>query len=125
MILIAVIGKRFDGDAATRVEQSNHFQILGIHQFHQIFHNDVHAILVKIAMVAEAEEIEFQALALHHAHARDVVDDDVAKIRLTGLGAQRGEFWTIQRHNIFIFRMFILKHRLTTIFLSGIISIIL
>ena len=109
MILVTVIGKGFYRYAAAWIEQSDYLQIFGIHQFHQIFHDDVHSILVKIAMVAEAEKVEFQALALHHSHARDVVDDDVTEIGLAGFGTQGSEFRAVECHYVFIFRMFIFK----------------
>ena len=88
MFGVAVVGEGFDGDAATRVEQSDDLQIFGIHQLDQVFHDDVNAVLVEIAVVAEAEEVELQALALHHACARDVVDDNMSEIGLAGLGTQ-------------------------------------
>ena len=39
---------------------------------------------MKVAMVAEAEEIQFQALAFHHFHVWNVFDDDFPKVRLSG-----------------------------------------
>ena len=109
MFGIAVIGERFDGDAATGVEQSNDLQIFRIHQFDQIFHDDVHAVFMKVAMVAKAEEVEFQALALHHQRTRNVVDNEVSKVGLTCLGAQGGELRTIHGHKVLVLRMFVLK----------------
>ena len=109
MLLIAVVGEGFDGDAATRVEQPDDLQVSGIHQFHQVFHDDVDTILMEVAMVAEAEKVQFEALALNHAHAGDVVDDDVAKVRLARFGTQRRELRAIEGYNIFVLRMFVLK----------------
>ena len=88
MFSIAIIGKGFDRNASTRVEQSDDLQIFGIHQFDQILHDDVDAVFVEIAVVAETEEVEFQALTLHHACARDIIDDNMAEIGLTSLGTQ-------------------------------------
>ena len=109
MLAVAIIGKRFDADAPARIKQADDLQILGIHQLDQVLHDDVHTILMKIAMVAEAEQVEFQAFALDHAHTRDVVDDDVAKIGLARLGAQRGELGAIERHHIFILGVLVLE----------------
>ena len=109
MLGITVVGERFDGNTTTGIEQSNDLQIFGIHQFDQILHDDIHAIFMEVTVVAEAEEIEFQALALHHQRARNVVDDEVAEIRLACLGAQGGELGAIQSHKILVLGMFVLK----------------
>ena len=84
-------------------------QIFGVHQLDQVFHDDVDTIFMEVTMVTEAEEVEFQALALHHERARDVIDDQVTKVGLACLGAQRGKLRAIQGHKILIFRMFVLK----------------
>ena len=109
VILVAVVGERLDGDAATGIEQADDFQILGIHQLDQVLHDDVHAVLVEVAVVTEAEEIEFEALTLHHQCARDIINNNVSEVGLSRLGAQRGKLWTIQGYQIFILRMLILE----------------
>ena len=88
MVSIAIIGEGFDGDATTRIEQTDDFQILRIHQFDQIFHDDVYTVFMEIAMITEAEEVELQALALHHQRAWDVVNNDVSEVRLARFWAQ-------------------------------------
>ena len=110
MLSVAIVGKRLDRDAATGIKQPNDLQILGIHQPHQVLHDDVDAVLVEVTVIAEAEEIEFQTLALHHQRAGDVINNKVSEIWLAGLGAQRGKLRTIQSYKIFILRMFVLKH---------------
>ena len=42
---------------------------------------------MEITVVAKAEQIELEALALKHSLARDVVDDDFAEIGLPGFRA--------------------------------------
>ena len=106
---VAVVGERLDGDATTGVEQADDLQIFGVHQLDQVLHDDVDAVLMEIAVVAEAEEIEFQALALHHQGTRNIVDDQMSKIRLTSLGAQGGKLRAIQSHQILVLRMFVFK----------------
>ena len=59
MLSIAIVGKGFDGDAATRIEQAYDLQILGIHQLDQVLHDDIHTVLMEVAVVTETEEIEF------------------------------------------------------------------
>ena len=66
MVCVGVVGKRIDADTATRHEISRYLQVFGIHQFYQILHDDVHAVLMEIAVIAKREEIEFETLALHH-----------------------------------------------------------
>ena len=109
MFGIAVIGEGLDGNTASRIEQADNLQILGIHQLDQVFHNDIHAILMEVAVVAETEEIEFQALALHHLRAWDVINNKVSEIGLTRLGTQRGELGAVQGHQILVLGMFVLK----------------
>ena len=109
MLSVTVVGEGLDGDAATRIEQADDLKIFWIHKFDQVLHDDVNAVLVEIAMVAEAEEIEFQALALHHQRARDVVDNKVSEVGLTCLGAQGGELGTIQSHEVLVLRMLVFK----------------
>ena len=109
VVAVAIVGKRLDADAAAWVEQADDLDILGVHQLDQVLHNDVDAVLMEVAVVAETEEIELQTLALDHAHAGDVVDDDVAKVGLTRLGAQRGELGAIERHHIFILGVLVLE----------------
>ena len=110
MLSVAIVGKRLDGNAATGIEQTDDLQILGVHQLDQVLHDDVHAVLVEVAVVAETEEVEFQALALHHQRARDVINNKVSEVGLACLGAKRGKLGAIQSHKILVLRMFVLKH---------------
>ena len=64
MIGIGAVGKRIYGDASARREESCHLQIQRIHEPEKVVGNDIDAVLMKIAMVAEAEKIEFQALTM-------------------------------------------------------------
>ena len=59
----AVIGEGINADTAPGGEESGHFQVLGIHQLDQVLHDCVHAIFMEGALVAEAEQIELEALA--------------------------------------------------------------
>ena len=109
MLSITIVGEGFDGDTAAGIEQADDLKILGIHQLDQIFHDDVDAVLVKVAMVAEAEEIELQALALNHQGTRDIVDNKVAEIGLSRFWAQRGKLRTIHGHKVLVLRVFVLE----------------
>ncbi len=57
---------------------------------------------MKIAVVAEGEEVELEALTLYHPFAGDVTDIDVSEIRLTGLRAECRELRAVEGHEIFI-----------------------
>ena len=60
-------------------------------------------------MIAEREEIEFQALALYHPFAWNIGDFDFREIRLTRNRTKRGKFRTIKLYPIIVVLMFILK----------------
>ena len=109
MVAVAVVGKRLNADAAARVKQAYDLQVLGIHELDQIFHDDINAILVEVAMIAETKQVELQAFALDHALARDVVDDDAAEVGLACLGTQGGELGAVERHHIFILGVLVLE----------------
>ena len=83
----AIVGVWMDGDAATGREESSHLDILWIHQLNKVFHDDVHTVLVKSAMIAETEQIELQALALHHLDIWDISYTNLSKVGLTRDGA--------------------------------------
>jgi hypothetical protein len=85
---VAIVSEGLDGNAPARIKQSYDFQILRFHQFDQVLHNDVHAILVEVAVVAETEEVEFQALALYHKRARYVINNKVSEIGLACFGTK-------------------------------------
>ncbi len=72
MVSIAIVGKGMDGYASARSEYALDLNVARIHEGYKILHDDVDAILMKVAVVAEAEEIEFQALALDHFLTRDI-----------------------------------------------------
>jgi hypothetical protein len=57
---------------------------------------------MKIAMIAKAEQVKFQALALYHLHVRQIRNTNLSKIRLSGDGAKTGKFGTIETHPIII-----------------------
>ena len=98
-----------DRDASSRSEQSGHLDVLRIHQTDQVLHDDVHAILMEIAMVAEAEQIELEALALDHADIRDILDAYLGEIRLPGDRTETREFRTVETHPVVILLMLVHK----------------
>lgn len=109
MIFIATAGKGVDADAAAGHEASFHLDVARIHQRPEIVEDYVYAVLVEIAMIAEREEIELEALALHHTLARDIFDVDMAEVRLSGLGTKSGKFRAVESHHIFTVGMLVFK----------------
>ena len=100
MLGISVIGKGVNADSSARHEHTANLNIFRIHQRLQILHDDINAILMKITVITEGEEIELKTLALHHIDARDIGDVDMTEIRLTGLRTKRSEFRAIKCDNI-------------------------
>ena len=105
----AVVGVGMDGDTAARREFAPDLDILRVHERDEVLHDSVHAILVEIAVIAEREQIEFQALALHHALIRHVVDVDRGEIGLTRDRAEARELGAVELHEVVVFGMFVLE----------------
>ena len=105
----AVIGKGMNGDAAARCEFAENFDVFRIHQCDQVFHDDVDTVFMKIAVVAEAKEVEFQGLAFHHFDMRDVADVDGSEVRLPSHGAEAGEFGADEFDEIVVVRVFVVE----------------
>ena len=83
---LAVIHIRIDGNAAAWQKFSPDFDVFWIEQTHEIVHDDIDAIFVEIAMIAEGEEIELEAFAFHETCIRHIGNGDRGKIRLAGDG---------------------------------------
>ena len=105
----AVVGVGMDADAATGCEQSQHLDVTRVHQLHEVLHNGVDAILVEIAIVTEGEQIEFQALALHHPFVGDVKNLDFGVVGLPGDGAERRKFGAVELHPVVVFGVAVLE----------------
>ena len=85
----AVVGEGVDADAATRGEEAGDLDVLGVHESHEVFHDDVDAVLVEVAVIAEGEEVKLEALRLDHPVGRNIGNLDFRKVGLTGNRAQR------------------------------------
>lgn len=105
----AVVAVRINRDAAARGEFAPYFDVFRVHELDQVIHDDVDAILVEVAMVAEAKQIELERLAFDHLDVRNVADVDGRKVRLSGNRAQAGEFRAIEFHEVIPVRMFVVK----------------
>src|SRR5690606_33693983 len=92
----AIIAVWIDADSTPWGEFSPHLYVFRIHKPNQVLHDDIDAIFVEVAVIPEAEKIEFQAFAFHHQITRYIADVDSGKIRLTGNWTKRGEFGHIE-----------------------------
>ena len=79
----AVVGVRIDGNAATWGEEACDLDIFGVHQFDEVLHDDVYAVLVEVSVVSEAEKIELETLAFNHLDVRDIADAELREVRLS------------------------------------------
>ena len=83
MGFVAEVCEWYDRYSASWHEISGDFDIAGLHEFDEVFHDDVDAVFMEIAVVSEAEEVEFEAFALDHFLVGNVADDDVSEVRLS------------------------------------------
>ena len=105
----AIVGVWVDTDAASGCKQTYNLYILWIHQLNKILHYLVHAVLVEITMIAEAEEVKFQTLRLHHPLAGHVVNAYLSEIRLARYGTQARELRAVEAHPVVIVRVTVSK----------------
>ena len=106
---LSVVSKRIDGNTATRRENACYFDVFGLHQGNEVFHNNIDTIFVKGAMIAKAEQVEFQTFAFYHFHRWQVADANFSKIGLPRNGAQAGKFGTVEPHPIVVVGMLVDK----------------
>ena len=99
-IRCAVVAVRVDGEPAAGEKFAPYFDIAGMEKLDEVTHDDIHAVLVEIAVIAEAEKIELQGLAFYHVLIGDVGDINSRKVRLSCLRAEAGEFRTVELDEI-------------------------
>ena len=105
----AVVGVGVDGDAAARGEEARDLDVLGVHQLDEVLHDDVDDVLVEVAVAAEAEEVELEALALHHPDVGDVADAQLREVRLSRDRTQRRELRAVETHPVVVVAVFVLE----------------
>ena len=64
---------------------------------------------MKIAVVTEAEKVEFQRFAFHHFRVGNVADEDGGEIGLAGHRAQAGEFGADEFDEIVVAGVFVVE----------------
>ena len=105
----AVVGIGVDADAATGHEKAGNLDVFGIHEVDEVFEDDVNAILVEVAMVAETMEIEFQALAFNHALVGNVTDAEFGEVGLSCNRTKGCELGTVETHPIVVVGVLVFK----------------
>ena len=106
---LAVVGIGIDADTATGNEDTCHLNVLRFHELDEVLHDDIDAILMEAAVITEAEEVELQALTLHHTLVWEVVDAYLCKVRLPCDGTESRELRAVEAYPIVILRVFILE----------------
>lgn len=104
---LAVVGIRMDCNASAWSEDPCDFDITRIHKADQIFHDDIHTILVEITMIPETEKVEFQTLAFHHLHIWNIAYDDIGEVWLTCDRTKAGKFRAVEFHPVIVLLMFV------------------
>ena len=118
----SVVGKRVDADAAAGREESGDLNVFGGHKADEVFHDDIDAVFVEVAVVSETEEIEFQAFAFDHALVGEIGDTNFGKIGLSGDGTEAGELRAVETNPVVVLGMFVLE---SLEHLGGIVGLIL
>ena len=103
----AVVAIGVNGEAASGEKFTPHFDVPGTEQLDQIGHDDIDAVFVEVAVVPEAEEVEFQRFTFYHVLVRDIGNINGSEIRLAGFRAQAGKFGAIEFDEIIPVCMFI------------------
>lgn len=96
----AVVAVRVDGEPAAGEKFAPYFDIAGMEKLDEVTHDDIHAVLVEIAVIAEAEKIELQGLAFHHVLIGNIGNINGRKVRLSCLRAETGEFRAVELDEI-------------------------
>ena len=105
----AIVGVRINGDTATGGEEAGDFYVLGIHQLDEVLHYNVDAVFVEVAVVAEAVQVELEALAFNHLDIGHVAYADLGKIGLAGNGAKGGEFRAVEAYPVIVALVLVLE----------------
>jgi hypothetical protein len=107
MVGVRIVGERINGNTSAGHEIAGDFEVFGIHEADEVLHDNIDAVLMKIAVIAEREEVELEALAFHHALTRDITNVDMPEIGLTGLRTECGKLRAVERNEILVLRMFV------------------
>lgn len=105
--LAAVVGEGVDGDAAARVEDAEDFEVARLQGGDQVVEDDVDDVLVEVAAVAEAAEVELEGLRLDHFLVSHVADQDCRPVGLAGDRAEAGELDAFEERPVVALRVLV------------------
>ena len=105
----AVIAVRVDADTAAGQEFPPHFDVFRVHGPDEVVHDDIDAVFMEIAVIAETEQVELQRLAFYHAFPWDVRNINRRIVRLARDGAERRELRAVELDPVIIVRMTVLE----------------
>ena len=108
-VFFSVVAVGIDGQSAARQKLAPYLDVFGLHQLDQILHDDIHAVLMEIAVIAEAEQVELERLALHHQLIGDIGNINGRKIRLTRDRTERGELGAVEFDEIVVIGVLVRK----------------
>ena len=102
-----IVAEGKDADASPWGEVPKDLDVARVHQLDEILHDDIHTVLVEGTVIAEAEEVELEALALDHLHIRDIADVYGRIVGLPGDGAEASELRAVEAHPVIITLMLV------------------
>ena len=103
----AVVGVWMNCNASTWREDASDLDVTRIHKTNQVFHYYIDTVFVEVAMIAEAEEIELEALAFDHLDIRNIADDNVCEVRLTCDGTEACKLWAVELDPVVVVLMLV------------------
>lgn len=92
----AIVAVGIDGKTAAGEKFAPHFDIPRAQETDEVRHDHIHAVFMKIAVIAIAEKIQFQRFAFHHVFVRNIGNINGGKVRLSRLRAEAREFRTVE-----------------------------
>ena len=95
-----IVAEGKDANPSSGGKVPEDLDVARVHQLDQILHDDIHTVLVEGTVIAEAEEVELEALALDHLHVGDVADVYGRIVGLPGDGAEAGELGAVEAHPV-------------------------
>ncbi len=105
----AVVTVWINGDASAGSELAPYLDVARIHELDEILHDDIHAVLMEVSVVAEAEEVQLQGLGLHHSDIRNIGNVDSRKVRLARDRAEARELRAVELDEVVVVRMLVFK----------------
>lgn len=96
MFGVSPVGERVDAYSSAGHEIAGYLYISRVHKADKVFHYDIDAILMEVAMVTEGEEVQLERLTLHHFLAGNIGDKYMSEVGLSGLRAEGRELRAIE-----------------------------